>query len=157
MIQVGQKAPEFLLGDQNEIVHTLSQQKGKWVILYFYPKDDTPGCIREACGFRDVSETFKRFNAVIFGVSKDTVASHKKFADKYQLPFPILSDPEGSTIRAYGAWGTKKFMGKNYEGIYRITYLINPQGIMQKVYEHVNPLSHAQTIIQDITKINGEQ
>ncbi len=140
----------FSLPDQNGNMHTLSDYKGKWVIVYFYPKDDTPGCTREACGFRDVSLVFKEKNAVILGISKDSVASHKKFAEKYHLNFPILSDTEKKIIRAYHAWGEKKFLGKTFEGTIRISYLINPEGKIQKEYPHVNPLTHAEEILTDI-------
>ena len=145
-------AHDFTLPDENGKVHTLSDYKGKWVIVYFYPKDDTPGCTKEACGFRDNLEVFQKMGVVIFGISKDSVASHKKFSEKYQLNFPLLSDESLATIKAYDAWGKKKFMGREFQGIFRKTYLINPQGEIQKIYEKVNPLVHAQEIITDIQK-----
>jgi peroxiredoxin Q/BCP len=144
------KAPSFSLPDQAGIVHTLSDYKGKWVILYFYPKDDTPGCTKEACNFRDSSVEFKKMEVVILGVSKDSVTSHKKFAEKYHLNFPILSDESKEVIKAYNAWGTKKFMGKTFEGVKRTTTLIGPDGMIKKVYENVNPLIHAGQIISDM-------
>ena len=144
------KAPDFTLSDQYEKVHSLSDYKGRWVVLYFYPKDDTPGCTKEACGFRDAVEKFKEKNAVIFGVSKDAIKSHKKFADKFSLNFPLLSDPTLEVIKAYGAWGKKKFMGKEYEGILRNTYLISPEGEIDKTYEKVDPMLHINQILVDI-------
>jgi peroxiredoxin Q/BCP len=135
------KAINFSLSDQEGKVHQLSSYLGKWVVLYFYPKDDTPGCTKEACGFRDASQLFKEKGVVILGVSKDSVESHKKFAEKYHLNFPILSDVDGKVIKDYKAQGifTK-----------RITYLINPSGEIFKVYEKVDPLIHAGEILKDI-------
>lgn len=144
------KAPAFELPDQEGTLHSLKQYKGKWVILYFYPKDDTPGCTKEACSFRDSSAEFKKLGVVILGVSKDSVASHKKFAEKYHLNFPILSDESKKTIVAYNAWGEKKFMGRVFEGVKRTTALIDPEGNIKKVYENVNPLVHAKEVLSDI-------
>ncbi len=144
------QAPSFRLPDQTGAMHSLSDYKGKWVVLYFYPKDDTPGCTKEACSFRDNSVDFKNLGVIVLGVSKDTVASHKKFADKYHLNFPILSDESKEVIQAYHAWGTKKFMGREFEGVKRTTTLIGPDGTIQKVYENVNPLIHAGQILSDI-------
>lgn len=143
-------APAFQLPDQEGNIHTLKQYKGKWVVLYFYPKDDTPGCTREACSFRDSSEVFKKLGVVILGVSKDSVASHTKFAEKYHLNFPILSDESKKTIIAYHAWGEKKFMGRVFEGVKRTTALIDPEGNIKKTYENVNPLIHAAQVLSDI-------
>lgn len=134
-------------------MHTLSQYKGKWIILYFYPKDDTPGCTKEACNFRDSFKDFTDAGVVILGVSKDSVASHKKFVEKYHLQFPLLSDESKEVIKAYGAWGMKKFMGKEFEGVKRTTTLIGPDGIIQKVYENVNPITHAGQILKDIQQV----
>ncbi len=144
------KAPDFSLPDQKGKIHKLSDYKGKWVVLYFYPKDDTPGCIKEACGFRDNVEEFKKKGAVILGVSKDSVESHKKFAEKYQLNFPILADTGKEVLKAYGAWGEKKFLGKTFMGTLRNTYLINPKGNITKKFEKVNPLIHPQEILKEI-------
>ncbi len=141
------KTPDFTLPDQNGNVQTLAQYKGKWIVLYFYPKDDTPGCTKEACSFRDGIHEFEKRNVVILGVSKDSVASHKKFADKFKLNFSLLSDESLATIKAYGAWGEKTFMGKTYQGVKRNTYLINPDGIIAKTYENVNPLVHSSQIL----------
>lgn len=144
-------APNFALADQDGIIHTLADYKGKWVVLYFYPKDDTPGCTKEACTFRDLTDVFAKKNAVIFGVSKDSVASHKKFSKKFSLPFPLLSDPSAETIKAYGAWGKKKFLGREFEGILRNTYLINPKGEIEKTYEKVDPVKHVNEILAEIS------
>lgn len=142
-------APDFSLPDQNGETHTLKKYKGKWVILYFYPRDDTPGCTKEACSFRDNIGEFSKRGLVIVGVSKDSVASHKKFADKYHLNFTILSDESTETIKAYNAWGEKKFMGRVFQGIIRSTVLINPKGEIVKTYEKVNPLTHSGQILHD--------
>lgn len=143
-------ATDFALPDQNDILHTLSDYKGKFVVLYFYPKDDTPGCTREACNFQENLEKLTSMGVIILGVSKDSVKSHKKFAEKYHLNFPLLSDEERKVIDAYHAWGKKKFMGREFEGILRMTYLIGPDQEIEKVYEHVNPKDNVQEILQDI-------
>lgn len=147
------KATNFTLPDQDNKQHSLSDYHGKWVIIYFYPKDDTPGCTKEACDFRDNFHTLQAKGVVILGVSKDSVASHKKFAQKHELNFPLLSDESKETIKAYNAWGEKKFMGKTFDGVKRTTYLINPQGEIAKVYENVNPLNHAKTILDDLATL----
>src|SRR3989304_6554179 len=144
------KASNFSLPDQDGTIHELSDYSGKWVVLYFYPKDDTPGCTKEACSFRDASQEFRDRGVVVLGVSKDSVASHKKFSEKYHLNFPILSDEDKRVIKAYKAWGMKKFMGKEFEGIIRTTYLINPEGKIPKIYPKVNPLIHAGEVLKDI-------
>jgi len=139
----------FSLPDQDGATHNLSDYKGKWVIVYFYPKDDTPGCIKEACGFRDLGKEFADRGVVVLGISKDSVASHKKFAQKYNLTFPILSDPQRKAIESFGAWGMKKFMGREFMGTLRNTYLINPAGEIVKTYERVNPLLHPKDILAE--------
>lgn len=145
------KALQFSLLDQDGKTHTLSKYLGKWVILYFYPKDDTPGCTKEACSLEENYTVFTQKNAVILGVSKDSVASHKKFADKFHLRFPLLSDPDAQIIHAYNAWGKKMLYGREHMGILRITYLINPNGEIVKEYKNVNPTMHAQEILTDLT------
>ncbi len=150
-----QQAPSFSLPDQDGIIRNLSDYKGAWLILYFYPKDDTPGCTKEACNFRDNTNEFQKRGVVIVGVSRDSVASHKKFAEKYHLNFPLLSDPVLSMIKAYDAWGEKKFMGRTFAGVLRNTYLINPHGEIVKIYEKVNPLVHADEILRDIDMLKG--
>lgn len=146
------KAADFSLPDQNGKVHKLSDYQGGWVVLYFYPKDNTPGCTKEACGFRDSIGELKKLGVVVLGVSADSVISHKKFSDKYQLNFPLLSDVKKEVIKKYDAWGKKKFLGKEFEGILRITYLINPQGEIVKKFEKVKPEIHAKEIIDEIKK-----
>jgi len=143
------KAPDFSLPDQDGAIHTLKKYKGKWIVLYFYPKDDTPGCTKEACSFRDGIAEFTKRDVVILGVSKDSVASHKKFADKYHLNFTLLSDESLETIKAYNAWGEKKFMGRTFSGVLRNTALISPGGDLVKTYEKVNPLTHSADILHD--------
>ncbi len=150
MLKINIPAPSFKTIDQSGKTRQLSDYKGKWVILYFYPKDDTPGCTKEACNFRDSYHLLEKMGVVILGVSQDSVASHQKFAEKYHLNFPLLSDPEKNIIQNYHAWGKKKFLGKEFEGIKRITYLINPQGKIIKIYEKVNPLFHAGEIQKDL-------
>ncbi|OGG12739.1 thiol peroxidase [Candidatus Gottesmanbacteria bacterium RIFCSPHIGHO2_01_FULL_46_14] len=134
-------AAHFALLDQNGKIHTLTDYKGKWLIVYFYPKDDTPGCTKEACSFRDNIEEFRKRGVSIVGISKDTVESHKKFAQKFNLTFPILADPECKTIEAFGAWGRRN------------TYLINPGGEIVKTYEKVNPLVHVGQLIKDLSSM----
>lgn len=147
------KAIDFRLKDQDNREHELSSYLGSFVVVYFYPKDDTPGCTTEACGFRDKFSTLQKMGVVILGISKDSQASHKRFAEKYHLNFPLLSDESRETIRAYGAWGEKKFMGKTFEGTLRKTFLIGPDGEIKKVYEKVNPIDHAGEIIKDVEEL----
>lgn len=147
------KAIDFSLTDQNGKVHKLSSYRGSWVLLYFYPKDDTPGCTKEACGFRDSLNELKKHNVVVLGVSADSVTSHQKFAQKYNLNFPLLADEKKEVIKAYGAWGKKKFMGKEFEGILRVSFLINPEGDIVKKYDKVKPEIHAGEVLEDIKKL----
>ncbi len=148
------QAPSFSLPDQNGQLQTLDEFKGQWIVLYFYPKDDTPGCTKEACNFRDVRDSIASLgNAVVVGISKDSVKSHAKFAEKHNLNFTLLSDENHETISAYGSWGLKKFMGREYEGIKRNTYIIDPKGIIVKEYLGVNPAKHAVEIINDLTEL----
>lgn len=149
------KAHTFSLPDQNNKIHKLADYKGQWVVVYFYPRDDTPGCTKEACGFRDKSKPFQDQNIIILGISKDSVVSHKKFAVKYNLTFPLLSDESKKIIKVYGAWGQKKFLGKTFEGILRKTFLIDPTGQLRKTYEKVDVLSHADTILKDIKALSS--
>lgn len=142
-------APAFSLPDQNGTVHSLESFKGKWLLLYFYPKDDTPGCTTEACNFRDGFQEFKDKGIEIVGVSTDPVKSHQKFSEKYQLPFTLLADTEKKTVNEYGVWVTKSMYGKEYMGIARTTFLIDPDGMIQKVYENVKPAEHGAEILKD--------
>lgn len=148
------KAKNFSLPDQDGKLHKLSDYKGKWLLLYFYPKDDTPGCTKEACSFRDLVSEFQKRKVEIVGISKDSISSHKKFADKYKLNFALLSDTDHKIIQAYGAWGIKKFMGREFEGTKRNSYLIDKNGAVVKEYLGVNPLMHAREILEDINDLN---
>jgi len=151
------KAPSFSLQDQDGTTKTLADYAGKWIVLYFYPKDDTPGCTTEACNFRDEREVIAELgNAEVIGISKDSVASHRKFADKHKLTFTLLSDPDHATIEAYGAWGPRKFMGREYLGTHRNTYIIDPEGNIVKKYEGVNPKKHAVELIQDLRALQAK-
>lgn len=150
MLKTGILAPDFTLPDQFGITRTLSAFRGKWVILYFYPKDDTPGCTKEACAFRDGFEQFQRADVDILGVSVDSPKKHAKFAEKYDLPFTLLSDEEKKVVRLYKVWGKKKFMGREYMGTKRISYLIDPKGRIAKVYPDVKPNEHADEVLADV-------
>lgn len=150
MLQLNTKAPEFSLQDQDGNTHTLAGYRGKKVLLYFYPKDDTPGCTTEACNFRDNYEALTSLGLIVLGISKDSVKSHKKFSEKYTLPFPLLSDEDTAVCQAYGVWGLKKFMGKEYMGISRKSFLIDEQGNIAKIYDEVNPKEHTQEVIKEI-------
>lgn len=150
MIQIHTQAPLFSLEDQDGTTHTLEQYQGKKVLLYFYPKDDTPGCTTEACSFRDNYQALRDSGLVVLGVSKDTVKSHKKFAEKFTLPFPLLADVEGAVCQAYGVWRKKKFMGREYMGIERMSFLIDEKGNIVKIYESVKPKEHVGEVRQDI-------
>ena len=147
MLEVGIQAPAFTLPDQNGDLVSLSDFAGKKVVLYFYPKDNTPGCTRQACAFAQSYPEFQARNVVVIGVSKDSVVSHLKFAQKYELPFILLSDPELRAIQAYGVWQEKKLYGKVSMGVVRSTYLIDEQGVIIKVMPKVKPDSNAQEIL----------
>lgn len=150
------KAPNFTLVDQNGSKHSLTDYKNRWVVIYFYPKDDTPGCTTEACNFRDSRDAIAEFgNSVVIGISKDTVKSHKKFADKFDLNFTLLSDPEHEVIEAYGAWQEKSMFGKKYMGIQRMTVIVDPKGNIAKEYPKVNPSKHAAEIIADLRQLQA--
>ena len=152
-LSVHRPAPNFTLPDQDEINHTLSDYQGQWVLLYFYPKDDTPGCTKEACSFRDNFPKFGNLNIKIFGVSCDTVESHKKFVQKYNLPFSLLSDMDKKVVEEYGVWAEKSFMGKKYMGISRSSVLIDPGGKIAKIYEEVKPADHADEVMKDLLEL----
>ncbi|MEE8885073.1 MAG: thioredoxin-dependent thiol peroxidase [Eubacteriales bacterium] len=137
MLEVGTKAPDFTLPDQNGTMHSLSEYRGKKVILYFYPKDMTAGCTKQACGFAELYPQFQEKGAVVLGVSKDSVASHKKFEEKYGLPFTLLSDPEKEVIQMYDVWKEKKNYGKVTMGVVRSTYLIDEEGTIVKAFGKV--------------------
>ena len=147
-LSVGEKAPDFNLPDENGQNHTLKEYAGKHVLLYFYPKDDTPGCTTEACNFRDDYSQYKDANVVILGVSPDTPASHKKFKEKYQLPFTLLADEKHVVCELYKVWGLKKSFGREYDGVHRTTYLIDPKGIIQEVFQKVSPAKHSAQVLE---------
>lgn len=145
-IQTGTKAPAFKLADQDGATRSLSEFKGKYVILYFYPKDNTPGCTTEACEFTAAFPDFSALDAVVLGVSPDSPASHRGFIEKQQLAITLLSDPDHAVAEAYGAWGLKKNYGKEYEGILRSTVLIDPKGTIVRHWPKVSPAGHAQEV-----------
>jgi thioredoxin-dependent peroxiredoxin len=147
MVEEGKPAPDFeLTSDKGERVK-LSDFRGKPVVLYFYPKDDTPGCTKQACGIRDEYGEFQKLDAVVLGVSPDTEESHVKFRDKYQLPFTLLADPEHQVAESYGVWGEKKFAGKTYMGINRSTFVIDGEGKVTKAMRGVKPDTHAEKVL----------
>ena len=147
MLQTGEKAPAFTLNDQNGTPVSLSDFAGKRVVLYFYPRDNTPGCTRQACAFAKDYNGFKEKDVVVIGISKDSVASHLKFAQKYELPFILLSDPELQAIQAYGVWQEKKLYGKTSMGVVRTTFIIDEQGCIEKVMPKVKPDTNAAEIL----------
>ena len=153
-IKEGAAAPLFNLPDQDEKVHSLADYKGKYVIVYFYPKDSTPGCTKEACTFRDNIKNFTDKECVIFGVSKDSAKSHTKFIGKYELPFSLLTDADGSMMESYDAWGEKSMYGKKYMGIIRSTVLIGPDG---KVVKHWAKVSKAETHPLEVLEVLSSQ
>ncbi len=152
MLEVGTKAPNFTLNDKHGNPVSLSDFAGKKVVLYFYPKDNTPGCTRQACAFALHHKDFTEQNVVVIGISKDSVASHLKFAEKYDLPFVLLSDPDHAVIEAYGVWQEKKNYGKVSMGVVRSTYLINEDGIIEKVMPKVKPDTNAEEILAYLGK-----
>ena len=154
MLETGTKAPDFSLPDQNGSTVRLSDFQGKKVVLYFYSKDNTPGCTRQACAFAASYEQFKTRNVIVIGISKDSVASHLKFSQKHDLPFILLSDPELQAIQAYGVWQEKKLYGKVSMGVVRTTYIINEQGIIEKVMPKVKPDTNAAEIL---AYLSGDQ
>lgn len=150
MPQIGAPAPEFSLKDQNEMVHNLHDYRGKWVLLYFYPKDNTPGCTKQACAIRDEFPSFAKLNCVVFGISTDSEKSHKKFEEKFALPFTLLADTEKKVVHDYGVWAPKKFMGREFLGTLRTSFLIDPEGNIAKIYEKVKPEEHADEVLRDL-------
>lgn len=149
MKQTPYPAPDFSLNDTNGVTRQLADYVGKWIVLYFYPKDDTPGCTIEACSLRDARDDIAALGAEIIGISKDDASSHDKFKAKYTLNFTLLSDPDMTAINAYGAWGKKQF---GQEGVLRKTFIINPEGQVVKAYGRVTPLGHGEQIIAELKK-----
>ena len=148
MLKEGTLAPDFTAKNENGETVRLRDLRGQKVVLYFYPKDDTPGCTKEACSFRDAFADFKKRGIEVLGVSVDSEASHKKFAAKYKLPFTLLADPGHSIADAYGVYGEKKFMGRTYMGVKRITFLIDEKGKIKKIFEKVKPDEHARDVLE---------
>ncbi|TAK58705.1 thioredoxin-dependent thiol peroxidase [Patescibacteria group bacterium] len=155
MLSLGEIAPDFTLADQDGKNHMLSDYRGRWVLLYFYPKDNTPGCTKEACMIRDAFPRFEGVHARVFGISVDSVKSHKKFADEYQLPFSLLADEQKEVVGKYGVWGEKKMMGRTYMGTKRTSFLIDPNGVIKKIYENVKPEVHAEEVLADLQSFNA--
>ena len=148
-----QVAPDFSLPDENGTVRRLSDYRGKPVVLYFYPKDDTPGCTTEACNFRDNYSAYIGTDVVILGVSPDTTKSHAKFKQKYELPFTLLADEGHKVCELYGVWGIKKNYGREYEGVFRTTFLIDPKGKIAKVFENVKPAEHSAEVLDAVKQV----
>ena len=152
-LKVGDKAPSFKLKNQDEKVISLADQKGKTIVLYFYPKDDTSGCTREACNFRDEFPKFGKMKAEIIGVSADSVESHKKFAEKYNLPFNLLSDEKKEVVEKYGVWKEKNMYGKKYMGIERTTFIIDPSGKISNIFPKVKVEEHNKEVMKALKEL----
>lgn len=155
MLEVGQIAPGFRLQDQEGGVRSLADARGSWVVVYFYPRDDTPGCTKEACAFRDDLPRFRGLNALVWGVSADDAQAHQKFARKFDLNFPLLVDPDKSMLEAYGAWVEKSRYGKTYMGVQRITYLIDPEGKVARAWPKVKPDDHAEEVATALAELQA--
>ena len=164
MIEVNEKAPDFKLLNQDDDEVCLSDFAGEWLVLYFYPKDDTPGCTKEACDFTDGLADFAGINAKVIGISKDSTESHRKFIAKYNLGLPLLSDPEVAVHKAYGAWGMKKNYGKEYEGVIRSTFIISPEGLVAAKWHKVKvrvkrksgEVKHADVVREKLLELQGK-
>ncbi|WP_187647336.1 thioredoxin-dependent thiol peroxidase [Nitrosophilus labii] len=153
MLEIGQKAPDFCLKNQDEVEICLKDLKGKWIVLYFYPKDNTPGCTTEACDFTNEFEEFEALDAVILGVSPDSCESHRKFIEKKGLKITLLCDEEKKVLKAYGAWGKKKMYGKEYEGVIRTTYLIDPNGNIAYIWPKVRVKGHVEKVKERLKEL----
>ena len=149
-LKEGDKAPDFTAPISGGGSITLSDLKGKRVVLYFYPRDDTPGCTKEACAFRDAYDEFKKAGAVVLGVSIDPVKSHDKFISKFKLPFLLVADEDKSIVEKYGVWGQKSFMGRKYMGTHRVTFLVGPDGRIKKIWPTVKPEEHASEVLNEL-------
>lgn len=154
-LQIGDKAPNFSLPNQDNAEISLQDFRGSWVVLYFYPKDKTPGCTQEACDFRDNLANLSGLNAVVLGVSPDSVKTHQSFIDKESLNFTLLSDTDKKSLKAYGAWGLKKLYGKEYEGVIRSTFLIDPQGKIAFLWKNVKVKGHIDAIKEKLQELQG--
>lgn len=153
MLKLGTEAPAFSLLDQDGKMHKLSDYLGKYVLIYFYPKDDTTGCTKEACAIRDDFYNFEKLKCEVLGISIDSVKSHKKFAEKYKLPFTLLSDEGKKVVEKYGVWQEKSMYGRKYMGTVRSSFLIDPKGKIVKIYEKVNSAIHAEEVLRDIKEL----
>lgn len=149
-ISAGIPAPDFTLADETGAMRRLSALRGQPVVLYFYPKDDTPGCTTEACNFRDDYSAYQQANITILGVSPDSPKSHAKFKAKFDLPFSLLADEDHAVCELYGVWGPKKFMGRTYEGVLRTTFIIDAQGFIKRVFENVKPADHSAEVLASV-------
>ena len=154
-VSIGTPAPQFSLPDQNGETHKLEDYKGNWVLIYFYPRDDTPGCTKEACAIRDNYPDFQKLEVKVFGISTDSVNKHEKFVNKYALPFTLLADDNKKVVELYGVLGLKKFMGKEFMGTKRMSFLIDPKGKIAKIYEKVKPAEHAEEVLRDLKEFSG--
>ncbi len=150
VLTIGDRAPDFSLNDGEGNLVELAALRGKRVILYFYPRDNTPGCTKEACAFRDILPKFVEKNAVVLGISADDAKAHQKFIQKFQLPFPLLCDPASQVATLYESYGLKKFMGKEYMGVMRHTFVIDPEGKIEKIYLKVKPETHPNQVLEDL-------
>jgi peroxiredoxin Q/BCP len=153
VLEEAKQAPDFTLRDENGTERKLSDFRGKPVVLYFYPKDDTPGCTAEACNFRDDYSAYEQAGVIILGVSPDTPKKHAKFKQKYHLPFTLLADADHAVCEKYGVWGRKKFMGREYDGVLRTTFLIGPDGGIVRVFKDVKPAEHSAEVLQALSKM----
>ena len=154
LLKENDKAPDIVLLNQDGKMVQLKDFIGQWVLVYFYPKDDTPGCTKEACTIQGNWSQFNKLDLIVLGISPDSVASHKEFVDKYQLKFDLLADVHKEVVQAYGVWGKKKFMGNEYMGVSRMSFLIDPEGKIAKVYEKVKPEEHAAEVLADLVVLS---
>lgn len=154
-LNIGDPAPDFSLSDATGKTYALADLRGKYVVLYFYPRDNTPGCTKEACGFRDRQEQFEKLGAIVLGVSADDAKSHTKFITKHNLTFPLLCDPEGKVAGLYESYGLKKFMGREFMGVFRRTVMIDPEGNIAKIYPKVKPEPHPEEVLQDLRTLQA--
>lgn len=152
-LKIKDEAPGFSLLDQDGKQHSLVDYRGSWVLIYFYPKDDTPGCTKQACAIRDNFPDFKKTKLKVLGISVDSVKSHKKFQEKYELPFTLLADEKKQVVKKYGVWGKKKFMGREYMGTHRTSFIIDPKGKIAAIFEDVKPEEHADDVLEFMKEV----
>lgn len=154
-LTIDTSAPAFTLPDQDGRTHSLADYTGRWLLIYFYPKDDTPGCTAQACSIRDSMADFQKAGLAVLGVSVDPIKKHQKFVEKYHLNFPLLSDEDKQMVAAYDVWGMKKFMGREYMGTHRVSYLINPAGTIVRVYDPVKTATHGADVLADFAALQA--